>query len=334
MKIHSGIILWSGLSLTLAGVLLFLLIHATSTKRTAQEELAETKGQKVVYSLEQEKIISKPFDPSSLQGDAKPTPSSDATDGEEKSPPMPAAALQLKKDGKPKIVIIVGGLGQSSSHTERALQLPSIVTLGISAYSPEAKKWEELATKDKHEVLVRIPMEPINYPEDDDGSFELLSGLSDTENMARLGITLAKLNHFVGTYTDHNERFTLFMKKLRPILDSMKARNLLFVYGGNSQNTMLEQLATSDSLPIVVSNLQLDQDIVATSITEKLNELEKIARTNGFAIGIAERPYPVTVKLIENWLTTTESKGLQVVPISGLFTNFRNSARAEKPAQH
>jgi len=60
---------------------------------------------------------------------------------------------------KPRIAIIIGGLGVSAKATAAALaSLPPQITLTFVPYAADVQKWVTLARQQGHEVLLEVPM--------------------------------------------------------------------------------------------------------------------------------------------------------------------------------
>jgi hypothetical protein len=77
-------------------------------------------------------------------------------------------------DRRPKVAIMVLGLGLQADLTEAALRLPGEVSLHFSPYAPDLAALFERARRGGHEVLLELPMEPSDYPESDPGPQTLL----------------------------------------------------------------------------------------------------------------------------------------------------------------
>src|SRR5690606_3469210 len=80
---------------------------------------------------------------------------------------------------RPRIAIIVAGLGLSEAATTAAIQqLPAEISLSFSPYSNRIEEWVAMARAAGHEVLIDLPMEPTSFPRDDPGPRALLTSLS------------------------------------------------------------------------------------------------------------------------------------------------------------
>ena len=83
------------------------------------------------------------------------------------------------RPGAPRVALIVAGLGVSTSATSTAIaQLPGPVTFAFMPYGAEVERLAALARSEGHEILLQVPMEPFNYPDNDPGPQTLLTSLT------------------------------------------------------------------------------------------------------------------------------------------------------------
>ena len=81
----------------------------------------------------------------------------------------PVKTLPGKPDA-PRIAIIISGLGVSDSATADAIsKLPGAVTLSFMPYGSNVAALATRAHDQGHEVLLQVPMEPFDYPDNDPG---------------------------------------------------------------------------------------------------------------------------------------------------------------------
>ena len=79
----------------------------------------------------------------------------------------------------PVVAIVVGGLGVGAAKTTDAImKLPPAVTLAFTPYGSDPAKLAERARAQRHEILLQIPMEPFDYPDNDPGPQTLLTTLA------------------------------------------------------------------------------------------------------------------------------------------------------------
>ena len=158
--------------------------------------------------------------------------------------------LPPNKKDSPLIAIVVGGLGISASGTADALsKLPPAVTLALTPYGADLEKLAERARAEKHEVLLQVPMEPFDYPDNDPGPQTLLTSLTSEQNIDRLHWLMSRFQGYVGIMSFMGTRFTASEQGLTPVLRDAAQRGLIFVDDGSSARSVAGQLAGGHNLP-------------------------------------------------------------------------------------
>lgn len=216
----------------------------------------------------------------------------------------------------PRIAIVVGGLGISAEATAEALaRLPAPVTLAISPYGAGLEQLADRARALGHELLLQVPMEPFDYPNNDPGPRALLTTLSDEQNVERLHWLMSRFQGYVGLIGYMGDKFTTSEKALTPILQDVARRGLLYVDDGTSPRSNAGQIAGSNNLQFARADIVLDSVPTRTEIDHALARLELAAREHGIAVGYASAQ-PATIAAITQWAKAVEQRGFALVPIS------------------
>ena len=73
---------------------------------------------------------------------------------------------------------MIGGLGVSASSTGEAMaKLPGAVTFAFAPYGADVEPAGDARPRRGHEILLQVPMEPFDYPDNDPGPQTLLTSL-------------------------------------------------------------------------------------------------------------------------------------------------------------
>lgn len=219
---------------------------------------------------------------------------------------------------RPRIAIIISGLGQSAAITEAAIQtLPPSVTLAFNPYGQRLDYWASRARGVGHEILALVPMEPVNYPANDPGPQTLLTTLSPPENRDRLNWSLSRFPGYVGILSQAGSRYTTAIESIHPTLEEINNRGLMFVDARSSLRSSAFRIAGEIGLPRALNNRFIDIQASKEEIDRRLDELVKIATTSGFAVGIGQ-PYPATVERVAAFVRGADARGLAIAPISAI----------------
>ncbi len=233
--------------------------------------------------------------------------------------------LSSNKKDSPVIAIIVGGLGISASGTADAFtRLPPPVTFALAPYGADLEKLSERARASEHEVLLQVPMEPFDFPNNDPGPQTLLTSLTPEQNIDRLHWLMSRFQGYVGMMSYMGARFTASEQGLTPVLREAAQRGLIFVDDGASSRSVAGQLAGSHNLPFAKADIVLDTVPTPVEIDRALARLEMKARESGTAVGYATAQ-PGTIARIAEWAKKVESQGILLVPITMVAIKAKSS---------
>ena len=222
-------------------------------------------------------------------------------------------------DFRPRIAIVIGGLGMSAPLTQGSIErLPSPVTLAFEPLGERVVNWVDAARRDGHEVILSVPMEPVGYPRIDPGPNTLLTLLNPAENQRRLETAMAKFPGYVGITTLTGSRLTASTEHVRPVVEVLRNRGLILLDARVADRSAAAALATQMNVPRALVDTRIDDVPVAGLIDENLASLERAARQNGVAVGLGFAENPVTIDRIVFWAETLEAKGIVLAPLTAV----------------
>ena len=218
----------------------------------------------------------------------------------------------------PQVVLIIGGLGISQTSTQEAIRvMPADVTLAFAPYGASLERWTQRARSEGHELLLQIPMEPFDYPDNDPGPQTLLAGATVEANTDRLLNLLGRITNYVGVVNYMGAKFTADEQAFGGVAKELASRGLMLVDDGSSSRSTAEAVAKGQRLPFARGDVVIDAVATDDQIRAKLSQLEQVARTKGLAVGTASA-LPITLRIVPAWAKSLESKGLVLVPVSAV----------------
>lgn len=222
------------------------------------------------------------------------------------------------KDKRPRIAIVITDLGLSGAATETAIQqLPGSVTLSFSPYAKGLDQWANLARAAGHEVLLDLPMEPLDYPEQDPGPYTLLTSLDPKQNLFKMQWLLSRATGYVGVTNHMGSRFTTSGPDLKPVLEQIKARGLLFLDSRSSEQSVAAKMAKENGMAWAINSRFIDPTASRDAIDNELAEIQKIAKKTGYAVAMGSA-YPVTIERVAAWIPKAEAAGFAIAPVSAI----------------
>jgi len=221
-------------------------------------------------------------------------------------------------DARPRVALIIGGLGLNQDTTLAAINnLPGEVTLSFAPYAEDLQLWINRARAAGHEVIIEIPMEPYDYPDNDPGPATLLTSNEWEANANHLDWVLSRASGYVGVMNYQGARLTADEETFMPVLQEVAAHGLLYLDDGASQRSLTARLGATSGGSWAVANRRIDLRPSQTNIDNALLDLEGTAVSDGVAIGVGFA-YPVTVEQIVAWAETLEAKGISLAPLSAV----------------
>ncbi len=345
-----GFWLWSSIIYLLALVLVFLLIKIANSEKRAEHTVEN--GKRAIIHLASGEIEGKAGKKSDMDNNGgaiaypeKPdlgAPSAGQKNNEGlASAPLDTLAEKTEKgilpvagsDGtlpwkyyarpyaqkaqRPMVAIVFTDLGLSKSLTENSLKLPHDYTLSFSPYAGDMTSWALKARATGFETLIDLPMQPENYPLSDPGPFGIMEDLSPDQNIARMHALLEKFPGFIGMLAVGGEKIMANKEAIKPYLSELKKRGLLFIYIKSDKNGIIEELAKANAFYVLGIDKIIDEGSSRNVVDMQLQSLTDIAKSRGYAIGIAHS-YPTTAEALQVWLEDLKKQDVDLVPVSAI----------------
>src|SRR5690606_3617362 len=232
--------------------------------------------------------------------------------------PMDAYAVGWSGARGARIALVIGGLGLSQTGSMEAVdKLPPEITLGFAPQGNSLQRWMQAARQNGHELVLQLPMEPFDYPRVNPGRNTLTVDDGASKNQASLLWALSRMTNYAGVMNYMGARFTSETEVFSPVLGEIGRRGLYYLDDGTSARSEADRIASSDAVPFAAADVLIDAAQERGAILDRLDELERIARANGSAIGTGSA-FAVTVDAVAAWANEVKKRGIEIVPVSAL----------------
>ncbi|MBO4225442.1 divergent polysaccharide deacetylase family protein [Bradyrhizobium neotropicale] len=227
-----------------------------------------------------------------------------------------ADADRAKVAKTPVVAIVVGGLGVGAAKTTDAImKLPPAVTLAFTPYGADPTKLAERARAQRHEILLQVPMEPFDYPDNDPGPQTLLTTLNAEQNLDRLYWHFSRIQGYAGIANFMGARFVATDPVMQPIMREAAKRGLSYFDDGATPRSVAASLAAGQALPFAKADFTIDAVPTSVEIDRVLVKLETLAKERGVAVGVASA-LPISIERLAAWTKTLEARGILLVPLT------------------
>jgi polysaccharide deacetylase 2 family uncharacterized protein YibQ len=222
-----------------------------------------------------------------------------------------AYARPFTADGRPRVALVIGGLGLNPQTTRQAIEtLPPEITLSFAPYSEGLQGWIDLARSHGHEVLLEAPMEPVDYPANDPGPYTLIAANRPEDTVRKMEWLMSRATGYFGLTNYLGSRFVTSDTAMTTFTLALKARGLAFIDDGQAS-------LRGGPIPRASADRIIDDELAAGSIDGQLKMLEVSAAGRGQALG-SGFAYPVTINQVRLWAAGLSGRGLQLAPASAM----------------
>ena len=231
--------------------------------------------------------------------------------------PAQAYARPFRSNGKPRIALVIGGLGINPATTRQAIDiLPPEVTLSFAPCADATcaqglQGWIDAARAKGHEVLLETPMEPVTYPQDDPGPFTLMANGKPEDTTRKLEQLMGRTTGYFGLTNYMGSRFVSTGPGWDTFVQSLRKRGLAFVDDGAAATR------SSAGVPRASAEAIIDEQPSPDAINHQLTMIEAAATQKGEALG-SGLSWAVTVRQVTAWAKGLEARGYQLAPASAV----------------
>jgi len=223
--------------------------------------------------------------------------------------PKPAPRKAL-----PSVALIIDDLGYDKKIAQKFAQLDVTLTFSILPHSPFQKKIARLAQSKGLEIMIHMPMEPVEYPQVNPGPGTLLTSMSPDELINQLDQNLNTLPGVKGINNHMGSRLTSESTQMYQIFSILKKRGLFFIDSRTTSESLCEPSARLLQVPFAQRDVFIDHYLKPDFMRNQIKELIRIAQKNGEAVGIMH-PHSTTLKVLQEMLPNLKGQ-VRLVPAS------------------
>jgi polysaccharide deacetylase 2 family uncharacterized protein YibQ len=221
--------------------------------------------------------------------------------------PVPSGKL-------PRVALIIDDLGYDRKMAEKFLSLDINMTFSILPHSPFQNKIARLASSKGLEIMLHLPMEPVEYPGVNPGPGTLLSSMTPDELIKQLEENLNTMPGVKGINNHMGSKLTAESAQMYQIFSVLKHRGLFFVDSRTTSDSLGKPSARLFQVPFAQRDVFIDHYQKPDFIRKQIKELIRIARLNGEAVGILH-PHSTTYRILQEMLPDLQNQ-VQLVPAS------------------
>lgn len=218
----------------------------------------------------------------------------------------------------PRIAIIIDDIGWHYALGRRAIELPGPIACAVLPHTPRAAALARLATDSGKDVLLHLPLEPVDRTADAPDAGRITLDMTRGQLAAAVAGNLAAVPRAIGVNSHRGSLLTRHPGHMSWLMAELRSRGLFFVDSYTTHRSVALAMAREAGIPAARRDVFLDSDPSAHRVAAEFERLKALARERGSAIAIGH-PYPGTLTFLERALPGLAEEGIELVGITEIL---------------
>jgi polysaccharide deacetylase 2 family uncharacterized protein YibQ len=228
--------------------------------------------------------------------------------------------LAPSPDISPKLAkasIVIDDLGQDLEIAKQFASLSFPVTFAVLPHQAHSREIAEFAHLKGREVILHLPMEPLD-PRENPGRGALLLSMSNDEIRRNIRAALDTSPYFDGVNNHMGSRVTRDGEMMKTILSELKLRGLWFLDSMTTNESKGWKVARELKMSTLKRDIFLDDNPSADAVMSQIKRLVKVAKVKGTALAIGH-PREATLKSLQEAAGLFREEGIEIVTAKDLL---------------
>lgn len=212
-----------------------------------------------------------------------------------------------RPDRLPEVAIIIDDIGYSRKMARKIGDLDGALTFSVLPQSPYNREIAAEAHGKGIQIMLHLPMEPMEFPKVNPGPGALLVSMDVDDMIETLYDDLADVPYVVGVNNHMGSRMTAISTRMYQIFTVLKKRDLFFIDSRTSAQSLCRPSARLLQITFGERDVFLDHNLEKETIRKQVRALIHTAERNGQAIGIGH-PHTMTYDVLREELPELRKK--------------------------
>ncbi len=246
-----------------------------------------------------------------------------------KRPAPPPPTVSRKKPKIPekkieeltKIAIIIDDVGYKNKNVNDFLEFRGKLTFSVLPLLPNSNYYAGLFHSRGFEIMIHIPMQPINYPRINPGFGALLVSDSTEKIIKKLNTMIEKNPYAVGANNHMGSKLTQDCRAMTAVMKTLKEHRLFFIDSLTTSKSCAYKIALDTGIKTAKRDVFLDNKNDYIYIKTQFRKLIDISKKRGYAIGIGHIQNDKTIMFLKDILPLQNKYGFEFVFVSEILNN-------------
>ena len=208
--------------------------------------------------------------------------------------------------------VIIDDLGYSLEPVQAICAFKRPVTVSILPFAPATLETARLAREGGLEIMLHLPLEALHQKMEKASQGTIYTSMTAAEIRKNVLASLAEVPGCRGVNNHTGSMVTEDDRMMPVILGVLKEKNLFFIDSRTSPNSIAFETARSMGVPSAARRTFLDDSLEEAAIKRQLEELFRVARANGRAVGIGHARKE-TLQALGKYLSLADAYGVKLV---------------------
>ena len=222
------------------------------------------------------------------------------------------------KTTEARIAVIIDDVGYESDTMNEFSRFEGKLTFSVLPFMTHSREYAEILYDRGFEIMLHIPMEPLDYPDHDPGEGALYTWDRREDVLAKLDTMVSDTPHIRGANNHMGSKATGDEKLMGWTLAYLKSRDLYFIDSFTTGESVAYEKAVNMAMKTGRRDIFLDNQHDFSSINGQFEKLKAIALEEGSAVAIGHFQNENTVKVLNHQLPILRSEGIELVFASEL----------------
>jgi len=214
--------------------------------------------------------------------------------------------------------IIIDDVGSDMDLVKKAARLHYALTFSVLPYRTCSTKSAEFLHEKGYEILVHLPMEPIEFPQQNPGRGAVMAGMSRSAIRSAVENDIESVPFAVGVNNHMGSKATQIPAVMREVLSLVQSRKLFFVDSMTSPDSIAFETARAMNVPSFQRQIFLDHEMDVSHVERQFSAFRDLARKETVTLAIGHL-HPVTLEVLRKRLPELVSDGIQIIFASNLI---------------
>lgn len=228
-----------------------------------------------------------------------------------------------REPARARLAIVIDDWGYAWPAAETFLAMDVPLTVAVIPFLPYSQEQAAAARQRGFEVLVHLPMEPLD-PAVDPGPHAITTALPPDEIRRRVEAAIDAVPGAVGVNNHMGSKATADRHVMELVLETVRRRGLFFVDSHTTAQSVVGEVAAGLGVPWARNDLFLDGERSVDYVRSRLLLAARRALETGQAVAIGH-VHPATAAAVASVLPELRRQGIEIVPVSALLEQQRAS---------